>query len=154
MKKILTVITLILTLCVLFASCSLLGIGNPVDGTVWSGTQDDYIPHETYTVTFSGNKYTVSYHKDAVNTKEVQQEAEDKSLEGTWEYDSTVKYSWTGDWNFTHKTQYIVLKLSSHPFWESGAYFCFEKDSNCAYLCKEFPDKGDYMKGFKLVLGK
>ena len=125
-----------------------------VKNNTFSGEQTTWIPHEQYTIAFSDGTYTMTYHKDAVNTKEVKEASEDKQIEGTYSYYDKRTYSWTGDWNAHHSVTYYVIKLSDHVTYENGAYITFQLDSNVIYMNREIPEDKNLGSGQMLVIQK
>ena len=124
-------------------------------GTTWLGEITDYLPHYSYEISFTKDGYTLKYHKDAVNTVDVDHDAEDITIENTWSYLGSISKTWTGDWNARHSVTYHVVKIEEHPIYHAGAYICYELKSNVAYMEQYQPLSVDDMKYYtRLVLQK
>ena len=143
--------TLTLSGCDLFDNADQVAFKH-VKNTTWVGEQKTWLPHELYTLEFKDdNVYTLIYHKDAVNTKDVQTPAEDKTLEGKYTFDGKKEYSWTGDWNASHKVIYYIIKIDTHPVYPDGAYITFQLDSNVIYMNRNLPEDKNLGSGQMLV---
>ena len=119
-----------------------------ITNTKWSCVDKDYIPYTSYELTIEKSTYTLKYHADAVRTKDVQQDAVDKTVEGNWTYLKSISKSWVGNWNAHHSVTYHVVRIDNHPTYTDGAYLCFEVDSNVMYVEREEPNSVDNMKYF------
>ena len=152
MKKLL--IGTILLSSLLLSSCSFIDASKAkeyiIDNT-FVEKDSGYIPKSIYTLSFTNDDYTLSYHQDALKTSEVDLEEINLSVTGTWAYGAKVEHSWVGDWNITHHITYYIVSLSEHPKREGETYFCFELDSGVGYLCNTYPSGGDYLNGLMLV---
>ena len=121
--------------------------------TRWSFTETSYIPHYSYDLSIYKDSYELVYHKDAIHTSDVNEEAEDKGTNGKWEYLTSISKSWVGDWNARHSVTYHIVKIETNPYDNKSAYLCYELDSNVMYMESEQPNSVDDMTYYiKLVL--
>ena len=142
----------ILTLPILLSSCTLTEsakVKKHLVNTEWKGSTL-YDPIETYTLSFKNTTYSLTYHKDAIHTTDVDEDAVDLTADGKWTYDGSETVKWTGDWNIPQKMTYYVVKLDTHPLW-GEAYFQMELNSNVIYLTNERQTGKNLMVGIKLV---
>ena len=143
-------LTLSLSACDLFDNDAQKGLKH-LRNTTYSGEQTTWIPHEQYVISFSNDTYTLSYHKDAVNTKEVKTPEESQEVEGTFSFEAKKTYSWVGDWNAHQSVTYYIVKISTHPQYENGAYITFQLDSKVIYMNREIPEDKNLGSGQMLV---